>query len=322
MKRAHCFFALFFLVLLNGEDLLSGVPTEKVAGKQEAENIVKESSNRPHFELLGKGSVLLRYKFKPAQKVAIKMALVMNQVIFINEQTIRVRTVLIMEGNYKVQSVTDAGDALALITISRIRVNTKGPSEIFFDSDSQAEDVDPRLNGLAELINASLHVKVSPLGKVSRIDLSALNRIVEGGGEGEQVFDLKNICDEFIENAFVELPKKKVKTGDTYEAGVVTRVMPDGSEIAVKENYKVLEISGDNRMCLLQPRGRFSVQSQPDEGMKIRLNNGAKGGWALFDLEKGNIVRSGGYSHLDATLGQKGQTMRMKTDVKMSFKVQ
>ncbi|MFC1884553.1 hypothetical protein ACFL2O_07270 [Thermodesulfobacteriota bacterium] len=304
------------------EDLLSAAPTEAEVGKLDAGDIVKESSDRPHFETVGKGSVLLRYKFRPDEKVVIKMALVMNQVIFINEQTIRVQTVLSMEGNYTVKSVKDTGDALAMITITRIRVNTKGPAKIFFDSDSKAEDLDPRLTGLAELINTPLNVKVSPLGRVSDIDRSALNKIIESAGEGEQLFDLKNICEEFIENTFIALSKKEVKTGDTYEAGVIIRVMPDGSEIAVKESCKILEISGDNKMCLLQPRGKFSVKSQPAEGMKIRLNNGAKGGWILFDLEKGNIVRSGGYSHLDVTLGQKGQSMRMKTDAKMSFNVQ
>jgi hypothetical protein len=109
-----------------------------------------------------------------------------------------------------------------------------------------------------------------------------------------------------------------VKTGDVYKAGPVSRAIPDGGEISVREDLKILDISGGERLVIIQPSGRFQIKKPPQGDRKLRINYGAKGGWVLFDPEKGNIVRSGRYSRLDATLFQKDRSMRMKTEVRMS----
>jgi len=85
----------------------------------------------------------------------------------------------------------------------------------------------------------------------------------------------------------------------------------------LNEDYKILALSGDNRLALLQPMGRFDIKNTVDGKRRLWLNYGAKGGWVLFSHERGNIVRAGGYSRMDVTFVQKDRSMRMKTEVKM-----
>jgi hypothetical protein len=321
MKKGFIFIAPLLFGLFYVPGGLLAAPPDFPEDSLNPDKIISAFSERPKFGSKAEGPVLLRYKFIAEERIAISTDLVMDQVIYINDQNIKVKTVISLEGNYKVKSVGQNGNAGVVMTITRIRVRTKGPSEIFFDTKNGTDAADPALRALIELTDTPLRVKVSPLGVVSDFDRSALDGVIKRRGGGEQIFDIGNICDEFLESAFVELSKIPVKTGDIYKAGPISRDMPDGGEISVSEDLKILAISGGNRLVLLQPSGRFKIKSPPDGDRKLRLNYGAKGGWVLFDPEKGNIVRSGGYSRLDVTLFQKEGSMRMKTEVKLSSTV-
>jgi hypothetical protein len=310
-------FSLFFWLIAVSGGILAA-PPYSLEADLDPEKIIRAHAARPEFGSRDNGPVLLRYKFAAGERISIRSGLVMDQVIYINDQTIKVRTIMSLEGHYRVESAEENGSAGVVLTMTRIRMRTEGPSEISFDTREGSGATVPALRALVDLIDIPLRLKVSSLGVVSDFDRSALKGVTRDGGEENQLFDMWNICDEFVESAFVELSKNQVKTGDVYKAGPVSRAIPDGGEISVSEDLKILDISGGERLVIIQPSGRFQIKKPPQGDRKLRINYGAKGGWVLFDPEKGNIVRSGRYSRLDATLFQKDRSMRMKTEVRMS----
>ena len=315
---------LTVLLLLGFIDAAGGSPAalqEPGEGSLDPDEIARAFSDKPEFESRGEGPVLLRYRFRPDEKVLLRSSLVMDQVVFINDQTIKVQTVMSIDGQYTVDSVGEDGAARASMILNRIRVCTKGPSEISFDSKEGKGAAGPTLQSLVELADTPLSFRVSSLGVVSDVDQKPLEAIIKRAGTYAQLFDIRNICEEFLKNVFIELSKIPVKTGDVYKAAPVSRTMPDGGEVGLNEEFKILALSGDNRLALLQPMGRFTIKKADNGKGIIRLNYGAKGGWVLFSHDRGNIVKAGGYSRLDVTFVQKDRSMRMKTEVKMSCTV-
>jgi len=229
--RALSFTALLFIGLFNVTDGLLAASLEPGEGGLDPDEIIRAFSEKPEFESRGEGPVLLRYTFRPDEKILVNSALVMDQVIYINDQTIKVQTVMSLEGSYTVNAVEENGDARALMSITRIRLRTKGPSEIYFDSKEGKEAAGPALQSLVELTDTPLPFKVSDLGVVSEMDQNPLKVIIKRTGDNAQMFDIRNICEEFVESAFVKLSKIPVKIGDVYKAVPVSRSMPNGGEM-------------------------------------------------------------------------------------------
>ncbi len=294
--------------------------SEKTPAKAEKDKSLSETfPDMPKFDSTSKEQVLLRYKFKAGQSVKMNVNMLMDNLMQFGGRDVNIGMTITMEAGYIVKSVDANGDAWAVLTITRMTMKASGPQSqnIAYDSAEDTGTNNPNLQALKVLLNASIPVRVSALGKLLEVDRNPMREAVRRAGAAAKLMNFEKTADEAIKGSFVQLSQDPVKAGDIYEAGTIVQTVEAVGEMTMNARYKVFSISGDKKQVLLQPIGEFKLKATPEGTVKMKLNSGKVDGWILLDLEKGYIVRSAGLSGIDLSMSQGGQTMRLKTDTKI-----
>jgi hypothetical protein len=307
---------------------LAVVPNSQASSRAAKKIVMSESALRkafpemPRFDSRSSRPVLMRYKFKNGETVRMTMDLVMDNSIWLMERKADMHMLISMAAEYTVKSVAENGDAWADFTITRMTMKAASPESpggITFDSDKEQQGADPKLAALKILVKTTIPVKVSSIGKILDMDLDPIHEAVARAGEAAAMLDFGKTADKAMKSSFTQLSLKPVKPGDIYEAGTIVEKLENLGEMSLTARYRVLAVSGDGQRVLLQPLGKMSLKpvSENSGTMKMSMDKGNVDGWLLFDVEKGNIVRSAAASCMDLSMSQDNVTMKMITDTKI-----
>jgi len=221
-----------------------------------------------------------------------------------------------MESNYKINEVTENGNAKIGVEFTRVAVSMDGPQPMKFDSDSE-EDMEnnPSAGVFTSLLNNEISSEITPSGKVVEMNMDAImdNLPAEQGAQVKG--QLESMSDQFAQNAFVALPDEPVKEGDVYDAGII-ETGNSGMSMKVDMKYKVLSISEDKRYVILEPQGEFIMESI-QEGVEMSAEDNTIGGWVLFDLERGFLESSDMKMFMKLTANQMAIKMDMNIKMRM-----
>jgi hypothetical protein len=276
----------------------------------------------PQFDTRSSRPVLMRYKFRNGETVRMTMDLVMDNSILLMDRKADMHMLISMAAEYTVKSVDENGDARADFTITRMTMKAMSqasPGGITFDSDKVQQDADPKLAALKVFVKTVIPVKVSSIGKILDMDLDPIREAVARAGEAAALLDFGKTADKAMKSSFTQLSLKPVRPGDIYEAGTIVEKLENLGEMSMTARYKVLAISGDGQQVLLQPLGNMSLKPAAGNpgNMKMSMKKGNVDGWLLFDVEKGNIVRSAAASGMELSMSQDNVTMNMISDTKI-----
>jgi len=281
----------------------------------------------PTFASTSSEPVLLRYKCRPDQKVKFGLEMDINMEISPPEGAgMTIETGMKMEGGYAVTAVESNGDFQAVMTITRaaMKMNmSAGPGKsqrMSFDSDKDTgDDTDPAMRPMRAMLNVPIPIRVSAVGKLLETDTHALLEALDRVSAGAMAKEIQQQATKLFESTFVQLSETPVKAGDTYDAGEIVQALPGMGEMRARIRYKVLAVSADKKQAVLQPKAEFSLKSTPGGPDKIAVDSTNMDGWLLFDVEKGNIVRSAGDVKLGMTISDQGESGRMDMTMKMKF---
>ena len=284
------------------------------------------SSDCPKFDSESKEPVLLRYKCRPDQKVQFgcNMDMTMRMRVTGAEKPINVSIDMnmTMDGHYDVTAVEPNGDFQARMMLTRIAMKTKadtpgGKQDMDFDSDRKAgDDERPEFRSLRTMLNAPVPIKISAIGKLLDMDMNALTRSMDRAAAAA----FKQGMQQTLRGSFVQLSETPVKAGDVYDAGELSMGggSPGQPEMKFRAKYKVLSVRGDQKQAVLQPVIDFSLKDVP--GMEqVKLESSSIDGWMLFDVEKGNILKSAADVKMAMGASEGKESMHMDMTMKMKF---
>lgn len=300
--------AVILIVSPGNTTLASGVD---LAGNSDEQDFQKA----PKFSSTTQESILLRYKHKKGQKVGLDLDFEMSMEVMGQKIPISMK----MYGDYKVQAVDSNGDTTAVFRFSRITMKSSTPmGKIEFDSDKDSATANPQLKDLKKMVGVPMPVKVSAVGKLLHVDGNPLRKALGQGANAALRQQMDQMIEKMTQGAFIQLSVDPVKAGDIYDAGKID-TSSGGMKMVFSAKYKVASVSGDKKQAILEPSGKFEIKSGT-AGPQIKLNESDVDGWILFDLEKGNIIRSFAKLFMNMSVSQSGQTMTMKMTVEVKYR--
>lgn len=281
----------------------------------------------PEFATTSPEPVLLRYKCQPNQK--IDFGCDMDMVMRLDasdgrgqDMKMNMTMNMKMDGMFHVTEVDSNGDFRAVMTITRITTKMDmeggpgGAQKMDFDSDKDRATDRPEMRPLRAMLNQPVPVKISAMGQLLEADVHALASMM--GSAASTTMNAKQSIEQILKSSFVQLSKDPVKAGDTYDAGELSMGGPGGDGMKAKVRYKILSVSGDKKQAVLQPLVDFSITKIPG-AENIKMESCSADGWILFDVERGNIVRSAADIRM-AMAGSEGrQSMRMEMQIGVRF---
>lgn len=321
MKISFCLSVLILTLLaIVPYSLASAKPAKKVAPSES--DLRHAFPEMPRFDTRSSSPVLMRYKFKSGETTRMTLDLDMDNSILLMNRKADMHMLISMDAKYTVKSVAENGDAWADFTITKMTMKATSPASptgITFDSDKEQQDTDPKLAALKVFVKTTIPVKVSSIGKILDMNLDPVREAITRAGEAAELLDFCKTADKAMKSSFTQLSLKPVRPGDIYEAGTIVEKHDNLGEMCLTARYKVLAVSGDGQRVLLQPLGNMSLK--PVSGntgtMKVRMKKGTVDGWLLFDVGKGNMVRSAATSGMELSMSQDNVTMKMIMDTKV-----
>jgi hypothetical protein len=273
--------------------------------------------NVPKFETTSTEPVLLRNKLKVGQveKAVIDLALDMR--IRQGDKEQKLDMSMHMAGSFTVKAVDDEGVMSGVVRFTRLKMKMSGLADVEFDSDKPGQDR-PELEAIREMLKADIPCKVTPEGKFLEADIEVFRLAARKLGNPALSQSLEDSTKKMFEGTFIQLSVTPVKAGDTYKAGTLSE-----GKVKVDMSYKVRAVSGDRTKAILEPRGEMKLEEGAfPPSMDVKIKDQRLGGWALFDVQNGHLIK--GEVHLHATLemSSRGQTgtmeMKAKTTVTAS----
>lgn len=279
-------------------------------------------AGRPRFSSTTREAVLLRYKLKPGQVFVMDLdAEIKTELRVPGRGNVKIPIDMTMAAKCEVERVAANGDASAVMTFTRITLDSSGPATLSYDSDADGDAVMPQLKHLATLVHNPIPVKVTELGKVLDMDMHVLYDAMRRAGAAAMMQELKNTADQMVQSTFVQLSPDPVKAGDTYDAGEIVQVVPQVGEMHNAISYEILSVSADRTKALLRPMSTFELKPLAGAPVNVKLESGHMDGWILFDLERGNIMRSAARVVTVMSISAGGQTMPVTTEVEFKYRV-
>jgi hypothetical protein len=224
-----------------------------------------------------------------------------------------------MQIKQSVKDIDKDGNATIEVMITRMIMNAQGPAAFTYDTNEENKDAPDELKSLAAMVNAPFIFKVSNQGKLLEADSkSFVDALTKAGAAAEMIEQLKQTMDQFSRNTMVALPDNPVKKGDIFDAGAFTQPIPGMGSMTAAAKYKVIAVSADKKQVLLEPIIELKLNNNEDSPIKIDLKKADMSGWMLFDVNTGEMQRSGMDADMDISVqGQDGTSVQMQMITKL-----
>ncbi|PLX23991.1 MAG: hypothetical protein C0599_03185 [Salinivirgaceae bacterium] len=319
MKRLFLLVAVAMLFAACQTDKKGGESTDATQnGEAKKECVVnfETESGIPELKEVTDEAVALTYNFEKGFKTNLDMDYGMTMEMMGQKMPMTTK----IEANYEIKDVTEDGNAIVTTTFTRFTMEMEGPQPMKFDSNNET-DLEGELGEIfTPMLNSAIETEVSPNGELINFNM---DKVLENMDE-EQAEKIRQsvepFSNQFAQNAFITLPKESVKVGDVYDAGVIESGSA-GMSIKMEMKYKVLGISKDKNVVILQPDGKFDLNIGGGEANVI-TNENTINGWVVFNLKNASIIRSQINMKMDVEVEQMGQKMPliMTMDIKMTAK--
>jgi hypothetical protein len=272
-----------------------------------------EPNNIPKFDKTTTEPVLLRYRLKAGQDLAMVVDLDMNTKINQGAQEMKIKQTMRIEASGVVKSVDSEGKMFLDVKITRLTMKvTGGPKNVDFDTDKPSDD--PNLQALGAMINVEIPCKVTPLGKMEETDLEPLRLAARKANNAAFAKVIEDTTHKMFDGTFIQLSEKPVKEGDTYKAGTIAE-----SNMKISTSYKIRSVAGDKKQAVLQPVCTLEMDANAFPGAEATVKSQRLSGWLLFDVEKG--LPTMGEMNINILLDVKAQRETVKVEITGKSKV-
>jgi hypothetical protein len=276
----------------------------------------------PRFDSSSNEPVLLRYKFKPGEKLEIAAHLDLTIDITTGGQNVSTMTMAALAFECGVAEVDSRGDATAELVFQHLCIQTVGgPGKIDFDSRRDADSDDPSHRGLAALIGTPVPIRVSARGRLLSQDTAAVSEAVSRAGAAGMERLLDRLIRQIVHGTFVQLPEEAVRKGHTFEAGELALGMSGIGDLATHARYQVLDVSGEQDQALLKPLVTISMEPTTGGGMQTELESAEVTGWVHFGVREGMVRGSRAKARLAIKVSDPQQTSRITTTMELRFRL-
>jgi hypothetical protein len=279
-------------------------------------------STAPRFDSSSGEPVLLRYKFKPGEKLEMAAELDLTIDIATGAQNVSMMTAAALGFECGVAEVDSRGDAAAELVFQHLRMQTVGgPGKIDFNSRRDADSNDPNHRGLAAVIGTPIPIRVSARGRLLSQDTTAVSEAMSRAGAPTMARLLDRLIRQIVHGTFVQLPEEPVRKGDTFEAGELALGMSGIGNLATHARYEVLDVSGEQDQALLKPLVEISMEPTTGGGMRTELESAEVTGWVHFGVREGMVRRSRAKARLTIKGSDARQTSRITTTMELQFRL-
>ncbi len=265
--------------------------------------------NLPSLGATTPDAVVMRYKLKAGQtlkSVAKVEGLVRMEIA---GEDLTIKTTMQIDSTSKITAVDQQGNASITDKITRMLMKITGPVELEFDTNKPSDD--ENLKPLLAMINVEIPSKVSPLGKISDVNLDSLREALQKAGGEAMAKEMESSIKKSTSNTFVGLSEAPIKAGETYKAGVI-----DQDKMKMNMSYKVLAVSKDKSKALLEPIVSLELVAGAFPGIEAKMKSQRCSGWLLFDIEKGLATAVDIRIHAVLDIEAMGQTGTMEMTIK------
>jgi hypothetical protein len=259
------------------------------------------SREMPGFKTYSNDPVLFRYKHTVGQRVSLDLDLNITMNIKIGDKGMDVDVAMKMAGYYTVKEVASNGSTLVDYIFTRIIVKSKSPAPMEYDSD-KPDSSTKEFTAFQNLLNVPIIMKIDPRGKVLSTDINPIMQAIAKASSTIKTAEIEKQVHDFTKSTFIQLSEKPLKKGDLYDAGNIVNDIPVLGSMTVSVQYKVAAVSGDKKLAILEPLVDIQLKG-------LDMSKSGLKGWILFDLEKGNIVRSYEDLHIEFEFTQGDQTV-------------
>ncbi|MGC6486112.1 MAG: DUF6263 family protein [Planctomycetota bacterium] len=207
----------------------------------------------------GKTKHLLRFDFKPGTVAKQVMTQDMTMTMAMGAEDMVTKMTMSMFQTYTVQSVE--GDKAAIEQkITRVKAVMDNPM-MQVDYDSSDEDSDPgMLEGLADLVDSTIRMKLSNRGKPSDVKLP--EEVSDAAGAGGP--DLEQMISQIV----TALPEQPVAIGETWTVDQ-DMAMGQMGDTSTKVTYKLLGVTDSEIMLEQSLKMDLSTMEVPP-GMEVK----------------------------------------------------
>ena len=273
---------------------------------------VEYPEGSPKFSSTSGDKVLFRYKFAAGQKVTLEMSMEMFIKTVTEMGEMEMPFTMTFEAYYTVNRVTADGNAHAVLIISRMTMDAEGLLDIHYDSANPETASDPQFSTANLMIDVPIPIEISPLGELLDFDTNPLLEAAKKLGTQMDEESFEQQLQELTKSSFVQLSAEPLKAGDIYDAGTISSSFGQMSSMEATVKYQVVAVSGDKKQAILRPMVTYTFSD-------MTLKQSEFQGWILFDLEKGNIVKSYGKQLLEIETSQGGAGNSVLMDMSVYF---
>jgi hypothetical protein len=227
-----------------------------------------------------------------------------------------------MQSCYSVKEVLPNGNAVVELYFTRVSLSLQDPStgkNTAMDSNNPEDLKKEDFMKFRYMLNVPILAKITPRGELLETDTNPLSKALKDAGEIALLGEITKQFNEAMHDSFIQLPNESVKVGDVWEAGVLAQSNPLLGNLNAKIKYKIVAVSGDNKQAILEPLVEFSMD-KGKTGPLMALKRSSMKGWILFDVEKGNIVKSYGDVSIEFTITQGKQSSSLSMDMVSKYK--
>jgi hypothetical protein len=270
---------------------------------------------------------LLRYKFKPGEKLRYQMEQKMNMVMTVTGREVTADMTQTIDMSWEIKSVDQNGKAKMTQKFDRVRFTMNGPppiGKVEYDSKEGTMPAGPFGPIFKAMAGAEFSAVMDPRGKVS--DVKAPEKLAEvfkklpGSGAGEMLSEegLKHM----ISQSGIILPEEAVAKGKSWEQKVDMK-MPFGKiDVRNTFTYEGPTTRGGAKLEQIAIQPKANLEADPNAAIKLKLNSQEAKGTAYFDNAAGRLAESGMTQTMEMEVSVMGTDITQKIEQKISLKLQ
>lgn len=267
----------------------------------------------------------LRWKFKPGDETryiieqATKISVNLNGQSFVSTHNITWNT------TWQVKDFTDR-QATIVHRFTRGRLKLSSPQgSLEFDSNSDEAPTGPLANTfvkpLRSMINADFQMTIDTRGKIHDMVLPETVRTMldSNPAAGQMLFSPDSLKKMF---SFLVFPEAPIPTGHKWLENQKTSIPGGALHIGVTATYKGREAKDAATLERFDIKLQTSFQKGEDSKFDLKIKSQESSGFALFDNNKGQFVRSNVIQKLDMEVDYSGNVIAQQVETTADFRRQ
>lgn len=241
----------------------------------------------------GQDAKNLRWKLTPGQHLRLRIDQRVEQGAKVNGQPLNTRIDLGLEIDWKVESVTDQGDAQITQTIDRVQASmeTSLANRASYDS-AEPKRTTAFARAVHKAVSPYLGLKlvqtITPRGEVRASRLEKAPEAAQPPADGLTGQGIEQL----LSQAAVVFPEQALRVGDSWRQRIEAPGAPAGAVLDVTYSYAGAQDVEGKSFDRIDVRAVLAAPPEEDGRPSLRITDQQSAGSILFDDSTGRVVSS------------------------------